>query len=78
VLLIVASCNVFSGACMCVSVLCISALLQLKCSSLYVFLPCSSCPIVFIVFYACLILQNKDWFLFRLLQVLTAQILLVH
>ena len=46
--LIIASCSVFSGACMCevlnaacmcVSVLCISAILQLKGSSLYIFLP---------------------------------------
>ena len=48
-LLIIASCSVFNGACMCevldvacmcVSVLCISAVLQLMCSSLYIFLPC--------------------------------------
>jgi hypothetical protein len=62
---------------MCVSVLCISALLQLMCSSLYI--PAATvCFIVFIVFYAGLILQNKDCFPFRLLQVLTAQILIVH
>jgi hypothetical protein len=42
-LLILASCSVLNGACMYVSVLCISAVLQLIFSSLYIFSPCSNC-----------------------------------
>lgn len=46
------------------------------CSSFY---PAATvCFIVFIDFYAGLILQNKDCFVFRLLQILTAQILIVR
>lgn len=61
-LLIIASRSVFSGACMCevlnvactcVSVLYISALLQLMCSSLYIFLPCSNCLLYCIYCFLC-------------------------